>query len=219
MTIVIGLTGGIGSGKSTVSQYLGEFGAVLIDADKVGHEVFDTGTPAYRDVVNTFGKEVLSPTGEIDRKKLGQIVFTDPAKRERLNKIMWARIWEMIALKIDDARRQNAPAVVVEAFGLIEAGWDKLVDEVWAVVVPAEIVVDRLKNQRGMSKEEVLTRIRSQLSNEERARHALVVIHNDRPPEEIKEEVGKLWKSLLARHRYNSGGGQRGEIKLGPLGY
>jgi dephospho-CoA kinase len=77
LTIVIGLTGGIGSGKSTIAQYLAELGAVVIDADKVGHEAFMPGTPAYRDVIDAFGKEVMTPTGEIDRKKLGQIVFDD----------------------------------------------------------------------------------------------------------------------------------------------
>ena len=201
MTIVIGLTGGIGSGKSTISEYLGDLGATLIDADEVGHEVFKPGTPAYRDVVDAFGRGTLSPTGEVDRKKLGQIVFADPAKRDRLDRIMWSRIWEMITERIEDARKRNAPAVVVEAFGLIEAGWDKLVDEVWVVVVPEAMVVERLKKQRGLSEPDIIARIRSQVSNTERAKHATVVIQNDRAPEQVKGEVGRLWGEAMARHR------------------
>jgi dephospho-CoA kinase len=197
MTTVIGLTGGIGSGKSTVAQYLAELGAVVIDADKVGHEAFQPGTPLFSEVVAVFGKEVVAPDGEIDRKKLGQVVFADPGARERLNRMMWARIWEMIELRIDDLRKCNTGVVVVEAFGLIEAGWHKLVDLVWVTTVSEKIAVERLKKQRGMTEAEILARIHSQPSNEERTKHADVVIHNDGKPEEVKAKVRELWPTLL----------------------
>ena len=196
MTIVIGLTGGIGSGKSTVAQYLAELGAVVIDADKVGHEAFKPGTPLYSEVVAAFGKEIITPDGEIDRKKLGQVVFANPEARERLNRIMWSGIWEMIVHRIDDLRKLNTGVVVVEAFGLIEAGWDKLVDKVWVIVVPEKIVVERLKEQRGLTEVDILARIRSQLPNEERTRHADVVIRNEGKLEEVKAKVQALWKHL-----------------------
>ena len=196
MTIVIGLTGGIGSGKSTIAQYLAELGAVVIDADKVGHEAFVPGTPAYRDVIDAFGKEVMTPTGEIDRKKLGQIVFDDTSARGRLNRIMWSRIWEMIDLRIDTLRKRNTGVVVVEAFGLIEAGWTSLMDQVWVAVVSESVVVERLKKQRNLAEEETLARIRSQLSVQERLRYADVVIDNDGKPEEVKARVRELWDKL-----------------------
>jgi dephospho-CoA kinase len=196
LTIVIGLTGGIGSGKSTIAQYLAELGAVVIDADKVGHEAFMPGTPAYRDVIDAFGKEVMTPTGEIDRKKLGQIVFDDTNARGRLNRIMWSRIWEMIDFRIDTLRKRNIGVVVVEAFGLIEAGWTSLMDQVWVAVVSESVVVERLKKQRNLAEGETLARIRSQLGVQERLRYADVVIDNDRKPEEVKARVRELWDKL-----------------------
>jgi dephospho-CoA kinase len=196
MTIIIGLTGGIGSGKSTVAQYLAELGAVVIDADKVGHEAFQPGTPLYNEVISAFGKEIIASDGNIDRKKLGQVVFADPEARERLNQMTWSRIWEMIVARINNLRQQNMDVVVVEAFGLIEAGWHKLVDRVWVVSVSEKAVVDRLKKQRGMTEAEILARIRSQPSNEERMKYADVVIRNEGKPEEVRRKVGELWKTL-----------------------
>ena len=196
MSYRVGLTGGIGSGKSTVAQYLAEFGAVVIDADKVGHEAFQPGTPLYREVVAAFGRQVVTPGGEIDRKKLGQIVFADPEARERLNRMTWSRIWEMIVLRIDELRKCNTGVIVVEAFGLIEAGWHKLVDRVWVTAVSEKVVVERLQKQRGMTETEILARIRSQLSNEERIRYSDVVLWNEGTPEEVRGKVRELWKNL-----------------------
>jgi dephospho-CoA kinase len=196
LTIIIGLTGGIGSGKSTIAQYLAELGAAVIDADKVGHEVFISGSPAYHDVINAFGQGVVAPTGEIDRKKLGQIVFNDTKARDQLNQIMWSRIWEMVANRIDVIRKQNNKAIVIEAFGLIEAGWTSYVDQVWLTVVSERVVVERLKKQRNLSAEETLARIKSQLSIEERIKYADVVINNDENPEAVKMKVSELWQKL-----------------------
>ncbi len=196
MTIVIGLTGGIGTGKSTISRYLEELGAGVIDADKVGHEVLKPGTPAWTDVVDTFGPGVVSPSGEIDRKRLGQIVFEDKQARERLNRIMWSRIWEMIAARIDDFRERNTDVVVVEAFGLVEAGWDKLVDQVWVTIASEKAVLERLKKQRQMPETEILSRIKSQISPEERARNANVVIQNEGDPTEVRARVKEYWVRL-----------------------
>ena len=194
--IVIGLTGGIGSGKSTIARYLGELGAKVIDADTVGHEAFQPGTPAYQDVVEAFGDTILSQEGEIDRKKLGRIVFEDPQARERLNRIMWSRIWEMIETRTNELRDRKVGVVVVEAFGLIEAGWDRLVDQVWVAVASENAVLERLKRQRKMTDEEILSRMRSQLSVEERTRHADVVIHNEGEPEEVRAKVKELWSRI-----------------------
>ena len=193
MTKVIGLTGGIGSGKSTVSQCLAELGAVIIDADKVGHEAFKPDTQAWHDVVATFGRQVIAPGGEIDRKKLGEIVFHSPESLTRLNQIMHPRMYEMMKERIEEYRRQGVDVVVLEAAVLLEANWTPLVDEVWVTVVSEETVLERLKQQRGLAREQTLARIRSQLSSEERARHADVVINNDGNLDEMRARVKELW--------------------------
>jgi dephospho-CoA kinase len=196
MTTLIGLTGGIGSGKSTVAHYLENCGAAVIDADKVGHEALKHDTPAWHEIVDEFGTSIVGSDGEIDRKKLGQVVFGDGAARQRLNRIMWDRIWEMIMKRVDGYRAAGRPVVVVEAFGLIEAGWDKLVDQVWVVEVSQQAVIERLKKQRRMTEAEIISRIESQLSPNERAKHANVVIQNEGSPKEVEDLVKQLYSRL-----------------------
>ena len=198
MTKVIGLTGSIGSGKSTVSQCLAELGAVILDADKVGHEAFKPNTEAWRDVVATFGRQILTPGGEVDRKKLGEIVFNNPEALSRLNQIMHPRMYDMMKAQIEEYRRQGVDVVVLEAAVLIEANWTSLVDEVWVTVVPEAIALERLKKQRGLEEAQTLARIRSQLSAEERVKHADVVINNDGDFDEMKAIVKELWARLHA---------------------
>lgn len=198
MTKVIGLTGGIGSGKSTVSQFLAELGAVIIDADKVGHEAFKPDTEAWREVVATFGRQIVTPSGEIDRKKLGQIVFSDTEALTRLNQIMHPRMYDMVKARIGEYRRQGVDTVVLEAAILLEANWTSLVDEVWVTVTSEARVLERLKKQRGLAKKQTLARIRSQLPTEERIKHANVVINNSGDLEETKAKVKELWARLHA---------------------
>ena len=197
MTKVIGLTGGIGSGKSTVSQYLRELGAVIIDADKVGHEAFKPDTEAWREVVATFGRQILTPGGEVDRKKLGEIVFNNPEALSRLNQIMHPGMYDMMKAQIEEYRRQGVDVVVLEAAVLIEANWASLVDEVWVTVAPEAMVLERIK-KRGLKKAQTLARIRSQLPAEERVKHADVVINNDGDLDEMKAKVKELWARLHA---------------------
>ncbi len=198
MTKVIGLTGGIGSGKSTASQFLSELGAVILDADKVGHEAFKPNTEAWREVVATFGSQVLTSSGEVDRKKLGEIVFSHPEALSQLNQIMHPRMYDMMKAKIEEYRRQGVDAVVLEAAVLIEANWTPLVDEVWVTVAPEAAVLERVRKQRGLAEEQTLARIRSQLSSEERKKHADVVINNDGDINEVKAKVKELWDRLHA---------------------
>jgi len=194
MTKVIGLTGGIGSGKSTVSQLLAELGAVILDADRVGHEAFKPNTEAWHEVVATFGQQILTPGGEVDRKKLGAIVFSDPESLSRLNQIMHPRMHDMMKAQIEEYRRQGVDVVVLEAAILIEANWTSLIDEVWVTVAPEAAVLERVKKQRGLDEGQTLARIRSQLSNEEREKHADVVINNDGDLDEVKTRVKELWQ-------------------------
>ena len=143
MTRVIGLTGGMGSGKSTVSHLLSELGAVVIDADKVGHEAYQNGTKTWHDLVNAFGRQIVATDGSIDRKKLGAIVFGSPEQLERLNRIVHPRMFEMMKERIEQLRKQSVSVVVLDAAILFEANWTPLVDEVWVVVASEEVVVAR----------------------------------------------------------------------------
>ncbi len=192
---VIGLTGGIGSGKSTVSQLLAKLGAVILDADKVGHEAFKPDTEAWREVVATFGRQILTPSGDIDRKKLGELVFGKPESLLQLNQIMHPRMYDMVKAQIEEYRRQGVSVVVLEAAILLEAGWTSLVDEVWVTVASESTVLRRLQERTGLSQAESLARIRSQLSSEERIRHADVIINNDGDLDELKARVEKLWRA------------------------
>jgi dephospho-CoA kinase len=195
---VIGITGGIGSGKSTVTQCLAQLGAVVIDADRVGWEAYMPGTEVWHEVVAEFGQQVVAENGEIDRKKLGQIIFNNPALRERLNRIMHPRMYKMMEKKIETYHEQGVQIVVLEAAVLIEANWTPLVDQLWVTVSSESVVLERLKKQRGMTEEQILSRIRSQLSIEERKKYADEVIQNDGDLEEMKEKIKALWEKLHA---------------------
>ena len=193
---VIGLTGGIGSGKSTVAKFLVEFGAKLIDADKVGHEAFVPGTEGWQAVVAAFGKDILKPNKEIDRDKLAKVVFGKPDALKKLNEIMHPRIFEMVKSRLAELRQQGVKITVVEVPLLIEAGWQPLVDEIWVTVASEPAVLKRLKDRSGYSAVESLSRIRSQMTDEERIKHATRVIHTDGTLEEVKTKVKKLWQGL-----------------------
>jgi len=195
---VIGLTGGIGSGKSTVSQFLAELGAVIIDADKVGHEVFKPNTEVWHEVVAVFGKQIIAANGTINRKKLGAIVFGNSEAQAQLNQIMHPRIHDMVKTQLEEYRRQGVVVVVLEAPLLLEAGWTPLVDEVWVTVVSEATVLKRLRERTGLSERESLARIRSQLPTEKRVRHADVVIDTDCALAELKAKIRELWQRLQA---------------------
>ncbi len=196
---VIGLTGGIGSGKSTVSRFLAELGAVILDADKVGHEAFKPDTEIWRQVVAAFGSQILTPGGDIDREKLGEMVFGNPESLARLNQIMHPWMYEIVTAQLDDYRRQGIDVVVLEAPLLIEVGWASSVDEVWVTVASEATVLSRLEEQKGLSRQKALARIHSQLSLEERVRHADVVIDTDCDLDELRARVAELWRGLQSR--------------------
>ena len=193
---VIGLTGGIGSGKSTVSQLLAELGAAILNADEIGHEAFKPDTEIWRQVVAAFGRQILVPDGNIDRKKLGEIVFSNPESLSRLNQIMHPQMYDMVKARLEEYRQQGTRVVVLEAPLLLEAGWTLLVDEVWVTTAPEATVLKRLEERSGMSQAESLTRIRSQLSSAERIRHADVVINTNCDLDELKSTVKELWQRL-----------------------
>jgi dephospho-CoA kinase len=193
---VIGLTGGIAAGKSTISQALVDHGAVVIDADKVGHEAYQPGTDTYQALVAHFGNEIVAESGEIDRRKLGGIVFGDPQKRIELQDIVWPRMKEMMRGRLAQLRAEGIQVAVIEAAVLIEASWTDIVDEVWVVQVPEDVALARLMARNGLSAEDGRARIRAQLTNAERAAHAGVVIDNSDTVEEARARVDAEWANL-----------------------
>ncbi len=191
--IVIGLTGGIGTGKSEVARIFQELGAVLINADQIGHQAYTPHSEIWQEVVKAFGEEILQPNGEIDRKKLGSIVFADPDQLTRLNQIMHPRMARMVAQQVQELREHGADVVVVEAALLFEAGWDSLVGEVWSTESPEYLVIKRLQSRSGLSQEEAKKRIDSQMSGEERKSRSQVVVDNSGDLIELERVVRSIW--------------------------
>ena len=196
---VIGLTGGIGSGKSAVSQFLAELGAVIIDADKVGHDALRSEAELRQEIVAAFGEQILSPSGDIDRAKLGKVVFSNSESLSRLNQIMHPRMYNIVKAQLEEYRRQGVDVVVLEAPLLIEANWTSLVDEVWVSLASEATALRRLKEKGWLSEQQSLARIHSQLSSEERLKHADVIIDTECDLAEVKAKVKELWRRLHTR--------------------
>jgi len=189
--LVIGLTGGIGTGKSEVARLLQSLGAAVISADEVGHEAYAPNSESWREVVDTFGKEILQPSGEIDRQKLGAIVFSDPQQLEKLNAIMHPRMARMVADRIQVLRDQGASTVVVEAALLFEAGWDSTDSSV-------ESVVERLQARNGMDEKEARRRIDSQMDPAERIERSDLVVDNSSDVSALEQTVMALWENRVS---------------------
>ena len=196
--LVIGLTGSIGTGKSEAARQLEALGASIISADQVGHEAYTPNTEAWEHVVSAFGDEILQDDGEIDRRKLGTIVFSDPGQLERLNQIMHPRMAQMVADKVEVLRGQGVKVVVVEAALLFEAGWDSLVEEVWTTDSPEQAVIERLKVRNGMSEEEVRKRMSSQMGRTERLDRSDYVIENSGDMVALGVAIKELWDRRVA---------------------
>jgi len=194
--VLIGLTGGIGSGKSTVAAMLAELGARVIDADRVGHDVYRPGSEGFCRVSEAFGPDVVGPDGTIDRRVLGARVFADPAALGRLNALLHPLIGDAIRDRIATAVAGDPDRpVVVEAAIMLEAGWH-FFDRIWVVLVERETAIARVTASRGLTREEVESRIDAQMSNEERRRRADLVIENDGSIEELRARVAEAWHGI-----------------------
>ncbi len=196
---VIGLTGGIGSGKSTVAAVLEEQGGTILSADIIGHEVYSPGHPAWQEIVDRFGREVVADDGTIDRKKLGAIVFSDPKHLMALNSITHPRMKGMMRDRLTALAREGVEIAVLEAALLFEAEWDDLADETWVTAVAPDIAARRTSERSGLPEEQVLERIKSQMSNEERTRDAHVVIDTDCDLEGTKRQALDAWEKLRSK--------------------
>ncbi|HYR96258.1 MAG TPA: dephospho-CoA kinase [Candidatus Binatus sp.] len=195
---IVGLTGGIGAGKSSVAALLSELGARVIDADQIGHEVYRPGTEGHRRVVETFGPGVVAPDGTIDRRALGAIVFADPSALARLNAAVHPLIAAEVERRIAGARADGFTGpIVVEAAILLEARWQPLVERVWVVSAARENAVARVAASRGLTRAEIERRIDAQMSDGARRRAAELVIENDGPPAALRAEVEKAWRTLF----------------------
>lgn len=189
---VIGLTGNIACGKSTVSRMLTELGARVLDADLIAHEALAPGTETYKQVVEEFGPDVLRPDLSIDRRALGKIVFSSPAALSKLEEIVHPYVVERIH---EEVAASNG-VVVIDAIKLLESGLASLCDEVWVVTCSPEQQLARLRARNGLTREEAFRRINAQPPQEEKVRRADVVIDNSGSPEDTRRQVLAQWERI-----------------------
>ncbi len=199
--LVIGVTGNIGSGKSTVCRILAKLDATIIDADKLGHETYKPYSQAWQEMVAAFGKDIIRADGEIDREKLGRIVFSQPDALAHLNQIVHPKAYRLAQDKIETCRHQGAKAVALEATLLIEAEWTDLVNKIWLVIAPESIVVQRLTPQEGRNESQILARLKSQMPAEEKMKYANELIYNDGNISQLEARVTELWTKLNIKER------------------
>jgi len=202
---VIGLTGGIAAGKTTVSAMLRELGAVILDADNIAHELMAPYQPAWYKICQHFGEEYILPDGKINRQKLGRLVFSNPSALKELNAIIHPIIKDYIEKEIEKLRREGFDGVVVVDAALIfEAGWTEMLDEIWVVKVDYQTQLQRLMKRNNLTQEEAINRIESQMSQEEKIARADKVIDNSLSIDDTLKQVKAFWIELLNdREKYN----------------
>lgn len=196
--LLVGLTGGIGSGKSTVAGMLEERGAVVFDADVLAREAVAPGTPGHDAVVERFGANVLGPGGELDREALAAIVFADPAARRDLEAIVHPEVRRMLAEGCEEYEGTDR-VVVFSAPLLVETGMHSAFELLLVVSVPVETQVERLLRERGMSEDQVRARIDAQAPLEEKEAVADVILDNEGNVEELEAQVERVWQELRAQ--------------------
>jgi phosphopantetheine adenylyltransferase/dephospho-CoA kinase len=196
---VIGLTGGIASGKSTVTRFFKDRDVPVIDADILGHRTYDPGTDTFAAVVAAFGDDLVAADGTIDRRVLGGKVFGKPEELKRLTDIVWPGIRKLASEALSEFEAAGNALVVLEAAVMFEAGWEDLVDEIWVVVVEPDQAVQRLATRNGLDEAAARARIESQLSNDERISRSDVVISNNGTLEELETAIQRAWDALQER--------------------
>jgi dephospho-CoA kinase len=197
--LLVGLTGGIASGKSIVAEMFQSLGAHIIDADRIGREIMVPGTDAYERVVDAFGKEILKGDRSIDRKKLGNMVFGNPEKITLLNECTHPEIFKEIDRRVEGIRQKNPDAlIIVDAALLVEAGAHKRFDKLIVVYADEETQLKRLKERDGFAAEEAQKRISSQMPLKEKVKYADFVIYNDKGLEETRRQVEEVYKTLTS---------------------
>lgn len=193
---VVGLTGGIASGKSTVSKTLRQLGAAICDADKIAKELQEAGTEVWQEITHTFGPDILLNDGSLNRQALGEIVFNDNDARQKLDSIVHPKVMERVNMVIAES---NARVVIVDAPLLIEAHMTAMVDEVWVVSVSEQLQLKRLMQRNNLDEREALARLRSQMPLSDKLKYADKVIDNSGSIEQTRQIVGHLWQDLMHR--------------------
>ena len=194
--MIIGLTGGIATGKSTAAEYLNKKGAKIIDADRISHKISQKGKKGWKQVVDEFGKDILREDGEFDREKLGEIVFSNAAKRKKLESLLHP----IIIYKMKEEAHEyieNNQVVIFMAPLLYETGLNRFCDQVWVISASKKTQIKRLEKRNNLDQDASLKRINSQLSIEEKKKKADVVIENNSTIKKLKEKLDKQWKKVL----------------------
>ncbi len=195
--IIVGLTGGIASGKSLVAKVFKDLGAHLIDADKIVHDLLEPGQRAWEEVVKYFGATIVLPNRTIDRRKLGEIVFSDPGKREWLNRCLHPRVFEVYTTLVRHLGERQPDAIVVfDAALLIETGFHKKMDKVVVVYAEEEQQLKRLMERERFTRDQAMSRIRSQMPLGEKRRHADYIIDNTGAREDTERQANRVFSEL-----------------------
>jgi dephospho-CoA kinase len=198
----IGLTGGIGSGKSTVSQFFLDRGAYLIDFDTLAHKVEEPGGPAWKQIVEQYGPEILNGDKTINREELGNIVFQDTKAREKLNSIVHPAVFEEWLIRIEDIKKGKDNAIVISDIPLLmEVGLQDYVDLTILVYISPEEQIRRIMTRNGYTREEAECRLNSQMCIDDKVPLADIVINNEGPMEETRKIVEKYWPEIIEMER------------------
>ena len=193
---IIGLTGSIASGKSTVSRILADCGAPIVDADLIARAVAERGEIGWQKIVEAFGKDVLQSDGQLDRAKVGEMIFRDAAKRAELDRIMHPIILERMEAEIAEYKKQGRSIVILDVPLLLELGWQDKVSAVWLVAVSPDTQKRRLMVRNSLTEDQAAVRIASQMSIEEKCRYADIIINNDGTLEETDRAVREKWNEI-----------------------
>lgn len=194
--MIVGITGGIGTGKSTASRILGELGVTVIDVDRVFHQMLVPGDPVFEAIVKEFGPRYLNPDGTLNRRRLGTMVFSHPEKLRLLGTITHPAVKERVTALVKETRSKGEDGVIDHPL-LFETKMENLADEVWVVAAPEEVQTARIMKRNNLSREEALKRIKAQMPLEEKIARADVVIDNSGEVKELKEKVINLWKERI----------------------
>jgi len=197
--MVVGITGGIACGKTLAGYFLEEMGVLVLDADEVAHFISKYETETVEAILEAFGKQVFSPYGMLNRAALASVVFSSPAERGKLERILHPRIKEILRVSIEYARKREASVALIAPL-LIEANFQEMVDVIWVVGSEARLQVERLKKKYSINEIEAYRRIKAQLPLREKEAYAQYVLHNNGTIDEFKELVVKTWKKTLKEY-------------------